>query len=310
VADPLNVTLSFPGTADRQSERTRGVAKIDLHTHSARSDGTDTPTELVHKAKAAGLTVLGLTDHDTTSGWAEASAVSSYLDITLVHGIELSVENDGQGHHLLVYEPDPQNAELREMLVRSVEQRDLRIPLLVEQIARVVPALQLDDVLAIAGTSIAGRPHVAEALIRCGASPNRPAAFAAYLVPGCPTYVETWSPPIQDAIRIANAAGGVAVIAHPWGRNTYVSAERFHELKAAGLSGIEVDHQEHDAEARRALRLIARDLGLIVTGSSDYHGTRKVNHELGCNTTSAEEYERLSRLCASTSPTHLERGSA
>ena len=126
---------------------------IDLHTHSVRSDGTDTPAQLVHKAKNAGLTVLGLTDHDTTEGWAEASAAAREVGLTLVRGIELSVVNEGQGQHLLGYEPDADNLELRDLLVRSVEARDLRIPLMVEQIAWYVPALRLEDVLAIAGDS-------------------------------------------------------------------------------------------------------------------------------------------------------------
>lgn len=266
---------------------------IDLHTHSDRSDGTDAPGELVRKAQVAGITVLALTDHDTTDGWAEASAAAAEVHLELVRGLEVSVEDGGQGHHLLAYEPDPDNRELRDMLARSIEARDLRVPMLVERIARDVPALRLDDVLAIAGSAVPGRPHVADALVRCGACPDRMTAFAAYLVPGRPTYVETWSPPMDDAIRVVTGAGGVAVVAHPWGRNSHVTAERFAELQATGLSGIEVDHQEHDAVAREELRSIADDLGLIVTGSSDYHGTRKLNHELGCNATGQKEYARL-----------------
>lgn len=120
-------------------------------------------------------------------------------------------------------------------------------------------------------------------------------AFAKYLVPGCSTYVETWSPSIEDAIRIVVLAGGATVIAHRWGRKSHVSPERFSQPQAAGLSGIEVYHQEHDGEARHELMGIAVGLGLIITGSSDYHGTRKTNHELGCNTTAPEEFDRLKR---------------
>ncbi len=163
---------------------------------------------------------------------------------------------------------------------------------MVAKIAPDVPALRLDDVLAIAGNVIPGRPHLAEALVNCGAAQDRTAAFARWLVPGCPTHLETGSPPIEDEIRIVRA-GGAAVIAHPWGRNSYVSPERFAELAAAGLNGVEVDHQEPDVEARRRLRRIALELGLVVTGSSDYHGTRKVNHDLGCNVTAPGEYDGL-----------------
>ncbi|HEX8508236.1 MAG TPA: PHP domain-containing protein [Propionibacteriaceae bacterium] len=269
---------------------------IDLHTHSNRSDGTDAPADLVAKAQHVGITVLALTDHDTVDGWAEADEAASQAGITLVHGIELSVEDGGQGHHLLAYEPDPDDAALQGMLVRSIEARDARVPALVEKIAVEVPGLHLEDVLAIAGSAVAGRPHVAEALVRCGAAADRAAAFAAYLVPGRPTYIETWSPPIEDAIRVVAGAGGVSVVAHSWGRGSHISAQRFSALKAAGLSGVEVDHQEHNAEARQALRHIAQDLDLVVTGSSDYHGTRKQNHDLGCNITAREQYDRLASL--------------
>jgi predicted metal-dependent phosphoesterase TrpH len=269
---------------------------IDLHTHSDRSDGTDSPDALVRKARTAGLTVLGLTDHDTTAGWTEAAGTAADVGLQLVRGLELSVEDGGQGHHLLAYEPDPNQPELVALLARSIEARDARIPAMVERIAASVPSLRLTDVLEIAGTSVPGRPHLADALVRCGAVPDRAAAFAAYLVPGCPTYLETWSPPIEDAIRVVVAAGGAAVVAHPWGRGSVMDAKRFRELAEAGLSGIEVDHQEHDAAARSGLRQIAHTLDLVVTGSSDYHGTRKQNHELGCNTTTPAEFERL-RTC-------------
>ncbi len=269
---------------------------IDLHTHSNRSDGTDAPCALVRKAKGAGLTVLALTDHDTTDGWAEAGAAAAAVGLELVRGLEVSVEDGGRGRHLLGYTPDPDDEALRAMLVRSREARDLRIPAMVERIAVEVPGLRLEDVLAIAGDSVPGRPHLADALVACGAAPDRRAAFAAYLVPGRPSYLETWSPPIEEAIRVVTAAGGAAVLAHPWGRGSTVSVERLSELQDAGLAGIEVDHQEHGPEARRELRGIAGDLGLVVTGSSDYHGTRKQDHELGCNTTAVDQLERLQTL--------------
>lgn len=269
---------------------------IDLHTHSNRSDGTDNPEALVRKAKAAGLTVLGLTDHDTTVGWLAAGVAAAEVGVQLVRGLEVSVEDGGLGHHLLAYEPDPRHRALQEMLVRSIEARDERIPAMVDRIAVEVPGFRLADVLELAGDAVPGRPHLADALVRCGAVPDRAAAFAAYLLPGRPTYLETWSPPIEDAIRVLRATGGATVVAHPWGRGSTMSADRFRELKAIGLDGIEVDHQEQDVDARAQLREIARDLDLVVTGSSDYHGTRKQDHELGCNTTAPDELERL-RTC-------------
>ena len=166
---------------------------------------------------------------------------------------------------------------------------------MVEKIAILVPTLQLEDVLEIAGTAVLGRPHLADALVRVGAAVDRRAAFAQYLSPGCPTYLETWSPPLEDAIAIVRAAGGVAVLAHPWGRGSRLTRERFDELKAAGLQGIEVDHVEHDEQARRELQQIAANLDLVATGSSDYHGARKPNR-LGCCTTAPDQYKRLRDL--------------
>jgi len=150
---------------------------IDLHTHSSRSDGTDTPAELVGLAKAAGLTVVALTDHDTTVGWAEATAAATAHGIELVRGLEFSVEDAGQGLHLLAYEPNSDDRDLRNMLARSIEARDSRIPLMVEKIAVVVPDLRLEDVLEIAGTAVLGRPHLAQALVRIGAAADLPSAF-------------------------------------------------------------------------------------------------------------------------------------
>ncbi len=272
-----------------------GGSGIDLHTHSKRSDGTDTPAELVGLAKADGLTVVALTDHDTTVGWAEATAAADEHGLELVRGLEISVEDAGKGYHLLAYEPNPDDHNLREMLARSIVARDSRIPLMVEKIAVLVPDLRLEDVLKIAGTAVLGRPHLAEALVNVGAAADRGAAFAQYLSPDCPTYLETWSPPMVDAIRVVRGARGVAVIAHPWGRGADLTRERFRELEAAGLQGLEVDHVEHDEEARRELRQIASDLDLVATGSSDYHGDRKPNR-LGCNTTAEREYQRLKDL--------------
>lgn len=278
-----------------------GRSRIDLHTHSNRSDGTDSPAELVARAKAAALTVVALTDHDTTVGWAEATAAAAEHGIELVRGLEISVEDGGQGLHLLAYEPDPDDQDLQEMLARSIEARDSRIPLMVKKISVLVPDLQLEDVLKIAGTAVLGRPHLAEALVNIGAAADRQSAFAQYLSPGYPTYLETWSPPLVDAIRVVRAAGGVAVIAHPWGRSSHLTRDRFRELEAVGLQGIEVDHVEHDEEARRELRQIASDLELIATGSSDYHGDWKPNR-LGCNTTAEREYLRLKDLWTGSRP--------
>ena len=140
-------------------------------------------------------------------------------------------------------------------------------------------------------SEVTGRPHVADLLVRLGVVRNRDQAFAEYLSEGGPAYVDRYAAPLVEAIAALRGAGGVAVIAHPWGRRSdrAPSERAFADLAEAGLTGIEVDHQEHGPGDRDALRAIARNLGLVVTGSSDHHGAGKIDHELGCNTTAPEE---------------------
>ena len=269
---------------------------IDLHTHSNRSDGTDTPRDLVLKAQESQIDVLAITDHDTTDGWVEAASASEEVGIRLVRGIELSTDNDGQGQHLLAYQPDAHHLGLATMLQELADSRRTRIPRMVENIRQTGAAIDLAQVTRIAGNASIGRPHIADALVESGVCPNTAATWEPYLLPTSPTYVARYKPDIEDAIRTVAAAGGVTVVAHPWGRKGHVTEERFAALKAAGLAGIEVDHQEHDEAARDALRSIAVNLDLVVTGSSDYHGTRKNRNDLGSNSTAEDQFERLLSL--------------
>ena len=267
---------------------------IDLHTHSNRSDGTDSPQELVTKARqVAELSVVAITDHDTTAGWAEAVAAGKALDITVVRGIELTTKIDGRSQHLLAYEPDPDHPELVTLLETTVKAREERIPRMVQLIAQRHPSLTLDIVLQAAAGATPGRPHIADAMIDAGLVRDRAEAFSAFLSPGCATYVSRWAPPIEEAIAVVRRAGGVTVMAHPRARQSAVTAERLRELADLGLGGLEVDHQEHDSATRAELRAIAGEVRLVATGSSDYHGTAKIDHDLGCNTTSPVEYDRL-----------------
>lgn len=270
--------------------------RIDLHTHSRVSDGTDSPAELVRAAKAAGLDVVALTDHDTSAGWAEAVAEARRVGISLVRGMEISTLHHGRGVHLLAYLPDPTYPPLVEELVRVLEGRDGRLPAMLERLAGLGMDLTLDDVLAVSGDAAAsGRPHVADALVAKGYVASRDEAFDRLLGAGRPAYVDRYAAPLEEMIRIVAAAGGVTVIAHPWGRTAREQPDEamLSSLVSAGLSGIEVDHQDHTPERRDKLRVIARNLDLVVTGSSDYHGTGKTGHHLGVNTTDPAEYERL-----------------
>ena len=270
---------------------------IDLHTHSNRSDGTDTPTELVENAKKAGLDVVALTDHDTTVGWDEAQEAADRIGITLVKGIEVSTAIDHRSIHLLGYDIDPRDAPLLDELRRVLDGRNGRVPKIVAAFASIGIDITEEEILAKSGDAgSTGRPHVADVLIDKGVVKDRSAAFDRYLQPGMPGYVGRYSVPTAQAVRLVKAAGGKAVLAHPWSRGSdkVLTQDRIVELVEAGLDGIEVDHPDHDEEQREGLRKIAATHDLIVTGSSDYHGSGKSDaFRLGANTTDPDELEKL-----------------
>lgn len=270
--------------------------RIDLHTHSLLSDGTDTPDALVRAAAAAELDVVALTDHDTTRGWDEAARTAAEVGIALVRGIEISTKHGSRSMHLLAYLPDPTHPELIAELHGVLRGRNRRVPGIVEALREHGIVISEADVLSQADSSeAAGRPHVADALVELGVVASRDEAFHTWLNPGRPAYVHRRAPALTAMIDVVRRAGGVTVLAHPWGRSgrDVMDAEAIAGLREAGLAGIEVDHQDHSSAAREELRGIARDLDLVVTGSSDYHGTGKVHHDLGVNLTAPEEYERL-----------------
>ena len=281
--------------------------RIDLHTHSDRSDGTTPPREVVRAARAAGLGVLGLTDHDTAEGWDEAAETAEQVGVRLVRGMEISCRHAGRTAHLLAYLPDPSHPPLVEGLGLILEGRDQRMPKVVRRLRDLGIGIDEDLVRSIAGEAAAlGRPHIADALVSLGVVAHRDEAFDRYLSPGRPGYVERYAADIEAMIEIVRDAGGVPVLAHPWGRTdpSALQEEGLARLQEVGLVGIEVDHQDHSAAQRSALRGIAGELDLLVTGSSDFHGAGKTDHDLGCNTTDPEQFERLlevaGRLAAAT----------
>ena len=273
--------------------------RIDLHTHSRASDGTDSPAELVRAAARAGLDVVAITDHDTADGWAEACAAAAEVGITVLPGMEISTRHRGRSVHLLAYGPDPTYPPLLAELERVLQGRASRVPEMVARLTDLGIDITEDDVRrASPGAVAAGRPHVADALVTLGVVADRTEAFDRFLGWGRPAHVDRYAVPLVDAITAVAGAGGVSVVAHPWGRGGlgHPDEATFAEMRDLGLGGIEVDHQDHDATARERLRAIAHDLGLVATGSSDYHGAGKVDHDLGCNTTDPGEYERLLAL--------------
>lgn len=278
--------------------------RIDLHTHSRASDGTQSPEELVRAAHGAGLDALAITDHDTDAGWAEAARTATEVGLTLVRGMEISTRHRDRGVHLLAYLPDPTYPPLAEELTRILSARDSRVPHLLERLRSLDVDIDLDDVRRVAGaTAATGRPHVADALVALGVVADRGEAFTRYLGTGRPGYANRYATPLATMVGIVTGAGGVSVIAHPWGRHdrTTLDEPALAELRDAGLAGLEVDHEDHDAAERADLRAIARNLDLVVTGSSDHHGAGKVGHDLGCNTTGPEEFARLLALAGTAS---------
>ncbi|MEV0801772.1 PHP domain-containing protein [Kribbella sp. NPDC050281] len=271
--------------------------RIDLHTHSNRSDGTDPVDVLIAHAQQAGLDVIALTDHDTADGWTDGRRAAEELEIGFVPGIEISCKLRGISVHLLGYLLDPSQPELAEELRIVRDGRTDRIPSIVARLNSIGVSLTVDEVLAQAtGTPSVGRPHVADALVANGTVANRGEAFDRYLADGRAGHVSHYAIEPGRAIDLVRAAGGVPVIAHPWGRSSYkvMTQDAIAALVADhGLAGIEVDHQDHSAESRATLHRIADDLGIIATGSSDHHGAGKIDHELGVNSTEPEQFERL-----------------
>lgn len=269
--------------------------RIDLHAHSTASDGTDTPAGLVRAAVAAGLDVLALTDHDTVAGYGEAVEAVRGTGLTLVPGAELSCVVGGISMHLLAYlfDPDePAFAEERELVHTDRFRRGRAI---VARCQELGAPISWEQVERIAGDGAVGRPHIASALVEAGVLATVSDAFTPeWLANGGRADVRKHETDPVTAVRLVRAAGGVPVFAHPGAvkRGRTVSDQVIADLAAAGLAALEVDHLDHDEETRAHLRALARDLGLLTTGSSDYHGSRK-SVRLGEYTTDPEVYEGL-----------------
>lgn len=263
--------------------------RIDLHLHSTVSDGTGSPSQVMHEAADAGLDVVALADHDAMDGWDEAQVAADERGIRLIPAIEVSARHRWVSVHMLAYWPDRDDAALREMLARTQEARVGRAREIVEKIAVDYP-LTWEDVEERAGVSATvGRPHIADALVARGAFQTRDDVFAHVLKNGSPYYVPHYAPEVEEAIGVIRAAGGVPVFAHPGAhaRGRTVPDWAIAELAKAGLAGLEVDHRDHDDATRLHLAGLAERYGLLRTGSSDYHGTGKLNR-LGENLTEPE----------------------
>ena len=268
--------------------------RIDLHTHSTASDGTLSPAAVVHDAARSGLDVVALTDHDTIAGWAEATEAAHQAGIALVRGVEISCRTPQASVHLLGYLHDPDHAGLAASLERARSARARRAVAITELVARDFPITWHDVVEATPPGATVGRPHIADALVKAGVVVDRDVAFAEILATGGPYDLPYDVPTPSELIRLVREAGGVPVLAHPFAsvRGATLTEADIAELAAVGLMGLEVDHRDHTEDDRGRLRALARDLNLLVTGSSDFHGAGKRNR-LGENVTSPEVFAAL-----------------
>lgn len=277
------------------------VMRIDLHTHSIASDGTETPADVARSAQAAGLDVFALTDHDTTAGWQEAGDTAVELGIAFVPGMEITcTTSNGVSVHMLSYLHDPTHQPLLTALESSRSGRLTRARRMVELLA-VDYDITWEDVERHMGEdATVGRPHIADALVELGIISNRSAAFSDILSGRSPYYVRHTTIDPVEAIKLVRAAGGVPVCAHPMAptRGRIPTTADFDAMIDAGLAGLEVAHRDNPDETRAILMQMATDHDLIVTGSSDYHGKGKPN-VLGENSTSVQSLTRINEQATS-----------
>jgi len=257
---------------------------IDLHTHSTASDGSDRPSRVVARAAELGLSAIALTDHDTLEGIDEAVAAASDTGLELIPGVELSLEWDRGGMHLLVLFLRPGHGPLRDRLAELQAGRDERNQKVVDVLNSLGMSIEYDEVLTEAGGGSVGRPHIAAVMTRRGHVEDIPAAFDLWLGKGKPAYVGRTRLQPEVAITLARQEGAVPILAHPHTLGIDTSEEMamiLRRLRAAGLIGLECHYPLYTPGERLGYVDLARRFDLIPSGGSDYHGTYKVGIELG-----------------------------
>jgi len=251
---------------------------VDLHVHTAYSDGTFTPAQVVEKAVAADLAAVGIADHDSTLGIDEGLEAGSVLNIEVVPAVELSCTVDGLDIHILGYYLDHEDSSLLDVLSRVRNERYKRAVKMVKRLEDLGVKLSMDDIEEHAGGGSVGRPHIAEALLKNGYVRNFSEAFVRYIGYHSPAYVPKMEMSPREAFDLIKSVGGIPVLAHP---GTVRRAEIIPEFVRQGLEGIEVWHSKHDSSTTERLGQIAKRHGLLVTGGSDCHGRRQDGPLLG-----------------------------
>jgi predicted metal-dependent phosphoesterase TrpH len=265
---------------------------IDLHSHTTASDGEHPPAELLGLARAAGVTALAVTDHDTVSGLAAAGEAARAHGIELVPGIEITAFLHRREVHVLGHFVDPGEERLASFAAHLKVEREKRMEQMVAKIRGLGFPVTMDQVRALAGDTHFARPHLARVLVQLGYCSSTKEAFDRFLADGRPGAVPRYELAAEDAVTLIRGAGGAATIAHPG-----VSRIEKHDLEAlkkAGLAGVEVEHSDHPPSLREKLRGIARELDLISTSGSDYHGpTVSPNRHLGTESMTRENFDKL-----------------
>lgn len=259
------------------------MSRIDLHLHTTHSDGSQTPAEVVRLAHEAGVSALAITDHDITTGLPEAIAAGQELGIEIIPGIEISSRHGESELHVLGYFLKWEDAQLNERLMTLRESRHRRNPKIVELLQAAGIDITYDEVRAIAGSDSVGRPHIARVLMYKKVVTTAKEAFDRFLAEGKAAYVPRDLPAPVDAIRWIKEAGGLAVLAHPtWVKTTEGTlTDLARQLKEQGLDGVEVHYSTHTPRQTRTYLSLAKQLGLLVTGGSDFHGMTKPDIEVG-----------------------------
>jgi 3',5'-nucleoside bisphosphate phosphatase len=255
---------------------------IDLHTHSTVSDGSDPPEGVVSLAASAGLSAVALTDHDRLDGLPAAQSRADELGVQLVPGCELSLEHTGT-LHLLVFFVEPDEGPLQDELRRLQEARSSRNRRLVARLEQLGLPVTADELEAEAGGSGAGRPHVANILVRKGVVGSIQEAFDTWLAKGRPAYVDKERLSVEKALELARASGGAPVVAHPLSLGLTPSEldSTVASLAGLGLVGVEGIYGRYSPEERQLVTDLGRRHGLVVTGGSDYHGSYKPDLSVG-----------------------------
>lgn len=273
------------------------MGKSDLHTHTTASDGSLAPIDLLIKAQKKGLKILSITDHDTINGYLEVKDEASAYGIELIQGVELTALWNDREIHVLAYGFDESNKELLELLRRQKRARITRMERIVGALQKQGVDIDIDEVRAEAGKGNIGRPHAATVLIKKGVVGTVAEAFIRYLSSEKLSSVKTDYISIRNAVEIFHKAGGVLSLAHP---GPLYSSEEIDQLLAQGLDGIECIHPSHNFSVQRSFTKIAKSRNLLVTGGSDYHGTRKSDYDpyFGIVTLGDEHVASIKRMAA------------